>query len=382
MDLALTDAQIAFARSVDDFCQRVVAPQAAQADRAGELAHGIWREIAEFGFFQLYHDPEVGGMGAEADWVMRASAEESLAKACAATFLSVGASAGLFGLPLRRFGSEALRQRWLPGIVRGETIGCFALTEPDAGTDAAAIRCRADRVDGGWVLRGEKALITNAPIADVALVMAVTDPEAGHAGVTMFAVDLRQPGVSRTAPYAKLGLRASPTGGLVFDGVRLSDDDVVGEVGAGFGQAMMTLESGRIAMAHFGIGVAEAAFDAACLYATERHAFGKRIARKQAVHFRIADMKVAIDGARLMARKAAWMASEGIPCAVEASVAKTFATEMAVKVADAAVQIHGGWGYTDDFPAERLLRDARLGPIGEGTSEIQRELIARSLLTV
>lgn len=378
MDFSISDTQQQLGQAFEAFCQSRIAPRAAATDKAGDLNRDNWRDLVDVGFFKLYHDEEYGG--ARADWLVRAMAEEALAKACASTFLSAGASIGLCGAPIRYHGSEALKQRWLPGLVAGELIGCFGLTEPDCGSDAAAIRTRARRVDGGWRLTGEKALITNAPLADVAVVMAVTDPDAGHHGVTAFVVDLHKAGVSRTAPYQKLGLRGSPTGGLVFEDVELDDGDVLGTPGAGFIQAMQTLEFGRISMAHFGIGIAEAAFEAACRYAEERRAFGKPISTRQAVHFKIADMKIHIDAARLMARKVAWMKDQGIACADLASVAKCFATEMAVKVADDAVQIFGGWGYTDDFPAERLLRDARLGPIGEGTSEIQRDLIARFML--
>jgi alkylation response protein AidB-like acyl-CoA dehydrogenase len=331
------------------------------------------------GFFKMHYPESAGGL--DVSWVVRAMAQESLAKACAATFLSTGASVGLCGAPLFHFGSEAQRARWLVPIMNVEKIGCFALTEPGAGTDAAAIQTTAKKVDGGWVLNGEKALITNAPIADVAIVMAVTDKDAGVGGVTMFCVDLSKPGVSRSAPYKKMGLRGSETGGLVFEDVRLDDSDVVGEVGQGFIQAMQTLELGRIGMCHFGIGIAEAAYDAARKYATERIAFKKPIAKLQAVHFKIADMKVEIDGARLMARQCLWRKEVmGEHLGGLASVAKVYATEMAVRVTDAAVQIFGGWGYTTDHVVERLYRDARLGPIGEGSSEIQRELIARELL--
>ncbi|MCB9682907.1 MAG: acyl-CoA dehydrogenase family protein [Alphaproteobacteria bacterium] len=382
MDYAVTPAQAEFGRAFEDFCQRTIAPRAAQVDRDGELSRANWDDLAGMGWFGLYVDKAWGGTAEDVDWVMRALAEESLAKACAATFLSAGASVGLCGAPIQLFGSEALKARWLPGLASGATIGCFGLTEPDAGTDAASLRTRAERVDGGWRLHGEKALITNAPIADVCVVMAVTDPDAGHAGVTAFAVDLAGEGIARTAAYRKLGLRGSPTGGLVFDGAFVPDDAVVGTVGAGFLQAMQTLELGRISMSHFGIGIAEAAFDAASRYAVERKAFGKPIATRQAVHFKLADMKIEIDAARLMARKAAWAKASGQPAAEYASIAKLYATEMAVRCADRAVQVFGGWGYTDDFPVERLLRDARLGPIGEGTSEIQRELIARHLLDV
>lgn len=380
MDLTIPDTHRDFIQHFERFCTERIAPEAAASDARGSLPDSVWKTLAESGFFQLYHEPAFGGAQG-ADWLMQALAEEALAKACASTFLSAGASVGLCGGPIARFGSDALKRRWLPGLVAGELIGCFALTEPSAGTDAAAIRTRA-RPDGdGWRLSGEKALITNAPIADVAVVMAVTDPDAGHAGVTAFAVDLRQDGVSRSEPYKKTGLRASPTGGLVFDGIRLERADVIGEVGAGFLQAMQTLEYGRISMAHFGIGIAQAAMEAAIDYANERHAFGKPIARKQAVHFKIADMVIQVDGARMTARRAAWTKAQGQPSAELASIAKVFATEMACKVTDAAVQIFGGWGYTEDFPVERLWRDARLGPIGEGTSEIQRELIAKTMLS-
>lgn len=380
MDYSTPETHEAFASSFRRFCEERITPHAAELDRTGTLPTSHWTALAEFGFQGLYHQAKHGGAGPDADWLMRALAEEILAEACASTFLSVGASVGLFGGPVARFGSEALQDRWLPGIVAGTTVGCFGLTEPDAGTDAAAIRTKAVADGDGWRLHGEKALITNAPMADVALVMAVTDPDAGHAGVTAFVVDLHQDGVERSAPYAKMGLRGSPTGGLTFDGVRLTRADVVGDVGMGFMQAMTTLESGRIAMAHFGIGIAQAALQASLRYAQERKAFGKPIARKQAVHFKLADMRVELDAARLMARRAAWTHAEGRPAADLASIAKLYATEMAVRTTDRAVQIFGGWGYTDDFPVDRLYRDARLGPIGEGTSEIQRELIARGLL--
>lgn len=378
MDLNISAEDQAFGDAFEKLCQERIAPRAAVTDEAGAIPPESWADLKEMGFFKLFYPEAVGGLGAS--WLQVALAEESLAKACAATFLSTGASIGLCGAPLFHFGSDAQRKTWLVALMNVDKIGCFALTEPGVGTDAARIQTRARRSGAGWVLSGEKALITNAPIADVAVVMAVTDREAGYGGVTMFLVDLTKAGVSRTAPLKKMGLRGSQTGGLVFEDVALSDDDVIGEVGQGFIQAMQTLELGRIGMCHFGIGIAEAAYDAARRYAQERVAFGRPIARLQAVHFKIADMKIQIDGARLMARQCAWRKSQGEHLGALASVAKTYATEMAVKVTDAAVQIFGGWGYTSDFPVERLYRDARLGPIGEGTSEIQRELIARELL--
>lgn len=385
MDYAITDEQHQFGAAFDRFCQDKIARRASELDRQGESeAHPAalqqnWADLIEMGFFQLYGPEALGGL--DADWVRRALAEESLAKACASTFLSAGASVGLCGGPIQHWGSDAQKQKWLKPLLEGRLIGCFGLTEPGAGTDAQAIKTRAKKTDGGgFVLSGEKALITNAPIADLAVVMAVTDPEGGAGGVTSFIVDLSKAGVSRTGSYRKMGLKGSPTGGLVFDEVELSGDDVLGTEGAGFMQAMQILEYGRVSMAHFGVGIAEAAYDACLKYATERTAFGKPIARLQAVHFKIADMKIDIDAARLMARRAAWTKDQGAPCAELASIAKLYATEAAVRVTDAAVQIHGGWGYTDDYAVDRLYRDARLGPVGEGTSEIQRELISRAVL--
>lgn len=379
MDLSIAPPDLDVALAFDRFCQEKIAPRAARADEEGRIPQENWRDLADMGFFKMHYPESAGGL--DVSWLVRGMAQESLAKACAATFLSTGASVGLCGAPLFQFGSAEQKARWLVPIMNVEKIGCFALTEPGAGTDAAAIQTSAKKVDGGWVLNGEKALITNAPIADVAIVMAVTDKDAGVGGVTMFCVDLSKPGVSRSAPYKKMGLRGSETGGLVFEDVRLDDSDVVGEVGQGFIQAMHTLELGRIGMCHFGIGIAEAAYDAARKYATERIAFKKPIAKLQAVHFKIADMKVEIDGARLMARQCLWRKEVmGEHLGGLASAAKVYATEMAVRVTDAAVQVFGGWGYTSDHVVERLYRDARLGPIGEGSSEIQRELIARELL--
>ena len=378
MDFSTDPGDVAAATAFDRFCQQKIAPRAKAVDEGMSIPKENWADLHEMGFFKMHYPEEVGGV--EVSWEVRAMAQESLAKACAATFLSTGASVGLFGAPIFVYGSKAQQERWLTPLLNNEIIGCFGLTEPDAGTDVQAIRTTAKKTDKGWVLNGEKALITNAPCADVAIVMAYTDKSAGVGGVTMFVVDLKSPGVSRSKPYKKMGLRGSETGGLVFQDVELGDDAVVGELGQGFIQAMQTLELGRIGMCHFGIGIAEAAYDAARKYATERKAFGKPIARLQAVHFKIADMKIEIDGARLMARQCAWRKSKGEHLGALASVAKIYATEMAVRVTDAAVQVHGGWGYTDDTIVERLYRDARLGPIGEGTSEIQRELIARELL--
>ncbi len=378
MDFSYTEEQLQFEKSVARFCAEKIAPRAKEADRRGELSRESWSDLAKFGYFALYYPESVGGVGA--DVFTRAFAEEHLAKACAATFLSAGASIGLCGGPIFNFGTNEQHERYLKPLIRGEKIGCFALTEPGAGSDVASIKTTARKRGDGWVLNGEKALITNAPIADFAVVIAATETEAGRSGFSAFVLSLDAPGITRSAPYRKMGLRASPTGGITFTDVKVGAENLLDVEGRGWQQVMSTLEWGRVGMCHFGIGIAERAMELSMKYAQERVAFGKPIAKKQAVHFKIAEMKVQIDAARLLARRVSWLKSKELPCADIVSCAKLYATEMAVRVTDQAVQIHGGWGYTDDFEVERLMRDAKLGTIGEGTSEIQREIIARHLL--
>lgn len=378
MDFALTPDQEQFKDACERFCREQIAPHAARVDRDGEFPRDNYKALARFGFMGVGLPPDVGGTPSEP--LPNLLAAEALAAACASTFLSAGASRDLFGGPIARFGTPQQQKRWLTGVVTGETVGCMALTEPGTGSDVARLRTRATKVDGGWTLNGEKALITNAPMADAAVVFAVTDPDSGYGGVSTFVLDLTVPGVKRTPPYRKTGLRGSPTGGLVFEDVHLERSCLLGAEGGGFLQAMQTLNKGRVGMACFGIGLARAAMEAAIRYAGERETFGKKLQQHQAIHFKIADMHVQIEAARLMTQCAAVDGGDGSDPRLLASVAKLYATEMAVRVTDQALQIHGGWGYTEDFPVERLWRDARLGPIGEGASEIQREIIARGML--
>lgn len=378
MDLQLTAAQVEFAEAFSSFCDKVVAPVAKQVDREGQISSEVWGALADMGFFRLHVSEAHGGLGA--DFVMRGMADEALAGACASTFLSAGASAGLFGGILDRFGGEAQRERFLNPLMVGDLIGCFGLTEASSGSDARAMATIARQSSGGWVLQGEKTLITNAPVADAAVVFArVMDGEA-DLGVTAFVVELSRAGISRGPRIQTMGCKGSSTGSLRFDEVQLTSDDLLGQVGEGWAVAKETLLRGRVGMAHFGIGLAEAALSRSIRYSTERMAFGKPIARKQAVHFKIADMKIKLDGARLMARRAGWRIETGDPSPSLCAIAKTFATESAVQVTDLAVQVHGGWGFTEEFDIERLYRDARLGPVGEGTNEIMREIIAEALI--
>ncbi|MFW5862532.1 MAG: acyl-CoA dehydrogenase family protein, partial [Spirochaetota bacterium] len=298
-------------------------------------------------------------------------------------FLSAGASCGLFGVPLRMFGSDAQKAQYLPGIIKGELIGSFGLTEPEAGSDAASIRTTAVKKGDSWILNGTKTFITNGPIADVCLVMAYNDKEAGPAaGVTAFLVDKDSPGFSVGKNFDKLGFKGSPTSEIVLEDCEVSEDAVLGETGRGFIQAMQTLEFGRIGMATVSLGIAVACMQEAAKYASERKAFGRLINRYQEISFKLADMMIMTDISRLLIYRACWAKETGNhESAVLASCAKLFASESATQISSWALQVHGGYGYIKEFPIERLYRDAKLGEIGEGTSEIQRVLIAKDVLS-
>jgi butyryl-CoA dehydrogenase len=378
MQFTLTDEQASFQDSFRRFLSETVAPRAAEVDRAGLFPYANYADLATFGYTGIGHPEEFGGT--TLDPVSSVIAQEELARACASSFLSIGASVGLFGVPLRSFASQEMQSEIIPGLVKGELIGAWALTEPHCGTDAIAMKTRARKTDTGWVLNGSKMFITNGNCADWVMVAAKTDPDAGHAGVSMFLVKKGTPGFEAGPSLEKLGCRGSPTSALYFEDCEIPDEWLVGPPGQGFILAMKTLEAGRVGMAAFGLGIAQASLDAALKYAQERTAFGKRIIKFQPVHFKLADMHVAIEGARLLTYRAAWASGNGTATQGLLSAAKLFATEAAVRCTDMAIQIHGGAGYMADFPVERLYRDARLGPIGEGTSEIQRSLIAKETI--
>jgi len=378
MDFRLTDDQKTFQESFRRFLTETVTPRAAAVDRAGLFPYANYKDLAGFGYNGIGHPEEFGGT--TLDGVSNVIAQEELARACASSFLSIGASVGLFGVPLRSFASREMQSEIIPGLVTGDLIGAWALTEPHCGTDAVAMKTRARRTDRGWVLNGSKMFITNGNCADWVMVAAKTDPDAGHAGVSMFLVHKDTPGFEAGPSLEKLGCRGSPTSGLFFEDCELPNEWLVGPPGQGFLLAMKTLESGRVGMAAFGVGIAQAALDASLKYARERTAFGKPIIKFQPIHFKLADMHVAIEGARLLAYRAAWAAEKGVATQSLFSAAKLFATEAAVRCTDMAIQIHGGYGYMAEYPVERYYRDARLGPIGEGTSEIQRSLIAKETI--
>ena len=385
MNYSLNDVQKSIKDNFSTFCSKELAPRAPLLDKASDdevkvLIKENIRKLAEIGFLGIGHEEKYGGTNL--DLITQSIAGEEVARACASSFLSGGASCGLFGTPLRLFGTEEQKQKYLPGIIKGDIIGSFGLTEPEAGTDAAAIKTTAVKKGNEWVLNGSKTFITNAPIADVCLVMAYNDKSAGPgSGVTAFIVDSNASGYAVGKPFDKLGFRGSPTAEIFFDDCRVRDSAVLGEVGKGFIQAMQTLEFGRLGMATVSLGIAVACMEAANAYSKERKAFGRPIHRFQEISFKLADMMIMTDISRMLIFKAAWAKEIKDPeSAVLASCAKLFASESATQIASMAVQVFGGYGYIKEFPVERLYRDAKLGEIGEGTSEIQRVLIARSIL--
>ena len=378
MDFTPTDEQTAFAQGFARFVDDEIVPRGEAVDRGKAFPMDGYRGLGEMGYLGLGMPEKFGGT--PVDPIVHYIAQEELARGCASTFLSAGASCGLFGVPLRMFGSDEMQSEILPGLIRGELVGAWALTEPHCGSDAAAMKTRARKTDRGWVLNGSKMFITNGNCADWILVAAKTDPDAGYGGVSSFLVHKDTPGFSAGTSLEKMGCRGSPTSALYFDDCEVPHEWMLGTEGTGFIQAMQTLEFGRIGMAAFGVGIARAALEESIKYAKERTAFGRPIIKFQPVHFKIADMRVMVDGARLLAMRASWLHRKGNCPQSLFSAAKLYGTESAVKCTDMAVQIHGGYGYMAEYRVERLYRDARLGPIGEGTSEIQRRLIAQETL--
>lgn len=405
--LGLSDEQRALYEGARDFVQRVIAPHAREVDARGEFRWENLHALADWGLTALGFPKQYGGTDADAVSVVLAS--EALAHACPATALSVGASLVLCGHAILEFGTEEQRARYLPKLIAGEWLGALGLTEPGAGSDLAALALRAEPRGSGYVLNGTKTLITNAPIANVAIVLARTTVSdnsqsfGGHVRLaqcmvypeerrgqdrsairnspfTMFVVEKGTPGFRAGPLLDKMGVRGSPTGELIFEDCFVPAENVVGKVGRGLEQTLHVLTWGRVAMAAWCVGVAQACLDEAVKYARERVAFGRPIADFQAVRFKLAEMQTAIDAARLLTLRAAWLKDQGRPYALAASIAKLWASQAAARCAYDAVQIHGGYGYLREFPIERLYRDARLAEIGEGTSEIQRNIIAEYLL--
>ena len=359
------------------FAQERLAPFAARWDREHTFPREALRELGELGAMGVTVPVEWGGAGL--DYLSLVLAIEEIAAGDGATSTVVSVQNSLVcGITLA-YGSDRQKREWLPRLARGEALGCFCLTEPHVGSDAAAIRTTAVREGDSWVIDGVKQFITTGKNADVALVLAVTDPAAGKKGISCFLVPTDTPGYLVTRIEEKMGQRASDTAQITFERCRVPLDALVGAEGEGYRIALSQLEAGRIGIAAQSVGMARAAFEAALRYAHEREAFGKPIFAHQAVQFKLADMATKIEAARQLVWHAASLKDAGRPCLQEASMAKLFASEMAEWVCSAAIQIHGGYGYVSDFPVERIYRDVRVCQIYEGTSEIQRLVIARGL---
>lgn len=360
-----------------EFAARELAPGAAERDRTGTYPQELIDRMGVLGFFGLPIPEEEGGAGA--DYVSYAILVEEIARVCASTALMIAAHTSLCCGSLHLFGTPAQKERWLRPAARGEMLLAFGLTEPWAGSDAAAVRTTARLEDGEWVLNGNKIFITSGARAGAAIVAAVTDPGAGRRRISTIIVPRGAPGFRVASVFDKLGMRASDTAELVFEECRVPADHLLGERGRGLSQFLNVLDGGRIAIGALSVGLAQACYDAASRYALERYQFGRPIAAFQAVSFRLADMATRIELARWAVYRAAWMRDRGLPHTREAAMAKLFASETAMEAARDAVQIHGGYGYTREYPVERYFRDAKLLEIGEGTSEVLRMVIARQL---
>jgi hypothetical protein len=378
MYFTLTDDQQAVRTLARDFAEAEVAPLIREFDEKHEFPHAILDRLATTGLLGALVPEEYGG--AALDYVSYALAVEELNRVDGSVGITMWAHNSLCTNHITLFGSPEQKRTYLPGLASGRPLGAWGLTEPGSGSDAAAMKTRAVRDGGDWVLNGTKAFITNAGVAQVAVVMAVTDPARGNRGISAFILEKGMAGFSAGAPYRKLGLHASNTAELILDNVRVPAANLLGEEGMGFVNTMQVLEGGRIAMAAMAVGLAQGALDQALRYMKQRSAFGQPLAEFNGLQGMIAEIGTEVEAARLLALRAASLKDAGKPAKVAASMAKVFASEVAMKAATKALQIHGGAGYITEFPIERIFRDAKLTEIGEGTSEIQRMVIARSIL--
>ncbi|CAI8696119.1 MULTISPECIES: acyl-CoA dehydrogenase family protein [Burkholderia] len=377
MDELYTEDQRMIRDAARAFATEMLAPNAAQWDHDAQLPDAVVAQLGELGLLGMIVPQELGG--SYTDYVAYALAMEEIAAgdAACATLMSVHNSVGCG--PILGFGTPAQKERWLADMASGRVIGAFCLTEPQAGSEAHNLRTRAELRDGKWVLNGAKQFVTNGKRAGVAIVFAMTDPEAGKRGISAFLVPTDTPGFIVGKPEKKMGIRASDTCPITFENCAIPEENLLGNRGEGLKIALSNLEGGRIGIAAQALGIARAAFDKARRYAGERVQFGKPIAEHQAIQQKLADMATQINAARLLVHHAAKLRTAGLPCLSEASQAKLFASEMAERVCSDAIQIHGGYGYLVDYEVERHYRDARITQIYEGTSEVQRMVIARQL---
>jgi alkylation response protein AidB-like acyl-CoA dehydrogenase len=377
MNFDLTQEQQMIRKMIREFADEVVAPGAIERDKTKEFPKEIFKQLADMGMMGLPFAEEYGGAGA--DTVSFAIVTEELSRACASTGITYSAHISLGGAPLNLFGTEEQKQKYLVPICTGESFGAFGLTEPNAGSDAGGTQTTAKEDGNDFVINGNKAFITNASYAKHLALTAITDVKDGQKEISAIIVPTDAEGFTVIDNYEKMGLNASNTTELVLENVRVPQENLLGERGNGFRQFLVTLDGGRIGIGAMAVGIAQAALDRALKYSKERKQFGKTLSEFQITQFKLADMAMKIELARNMVHKAAWLKDQGRAFGKEASMCKLYASEIAMEVADQAVQIHGGYGYMKEYEVERFMRDAKLLEIGEGTSEVQRMVIARHI---
>lgn len=377
MNFDLTSEQQMLKKVMREFADEVVAPGADERDKTKQFPVEIFRQLADLNVMGLPFPEEYGGAGADA--ISFAIVVEELSRACGSTGITYSAHISLGGAPIHLFGTEEQKRKYLTKICSGESMGAFGLTEPNAGSDAGGTKTTAVRQDQEWVINGSKCFITNASYASFLALTAVTEKEKGSRGITAFIVPTDAPGFTVLANYEKLGLHSSNTTELVLENVRVPEENILGVQGEGFKQFLITLDGGRIGIGAMAVGIAQAAYEKALQYAKQRTAFGNTLSHFQAIQHKLADMAMQIELARSMVYKAAWLKEQGRSFTKEAAMAKLYASEVAMSATHQAIQIHGGYGYMREYQVERFFRDARLLEIGEGTSEILRNVIAREI---
>ena len=381
MDFSLTEEQKLFKQSVIEFAQNEILPGATERDEEARFDRDVWDKAAEFGLMGLPFPEELGGSDASVFDTCLAGEGLGYGSSDMGFCLSWGAHVAIGGVPIWQLGTEEQKKKYIPKIASGEWISGLGLTEPEAGSDAAGIKTTADKKDGYYVLNGTKTFITNGPIGDVFVVLAITDKEKGPGGISGFIVEKDFPGFQVGNEIHKMGHRSSPTSELIFDNCEVPVDNLLGEENQGFmGVALTTLEWERSVLLAAGVGGMEIQLEQCIEYAKQRHQFGRPIASFQAMQFKLADLKVWLETSRLIVYKVAWNKDQGIMDPMLASIAKLYVSEVGVQSADQATQVFGGYGYTKDYPIERAIRDAKLGTLGGGTSEIQRWIIGRLLI--
>ena len=378
MDFKLSEEYLMIKQMVRDFAEKEIAPRAEDIDVTDQFPADIFKRMGELGLFGIPFAEMYGGTGG--DYLSLLIALEEIARVSGTVAIILDAQTSLCCEPIYLFGTEAQKKKYLPPLVRGEKIGAFGLTEPQAVSDAGATRTRAVRDGDEWVINGEKIFITNGSLADVLVVTAKTDPEKGTRGISSFIVEKGTPGFQVGHDEKKMGLKGSVTSQLFFENCRLPLANLLGKENEGFKQFLTTLDAGRLAISAMAVGLAQGALDKAVAYAKEREQFNQPIAQFEAIQWMVAEMATEIEAARLMVNRAAWLKGQGARFTMEAAMAKLFSTEVSERVCYKAIQIHGGYGYMREYAVERMYRDQRLCAIGEGTNEIQRLVIARQVL--